>query len=220
MGHQPPAGVHPVRSALFSPLARVVPFFTNFVGFYLMRSAFLFLIPEPHQPGLLLAALPRCFCCWTRWCSSASPQRSPVTWSVNHGGWTRRNITICIVLLCAAALGTYLTTALPLHGDVQIERSVMLFSFYMIFLYGWCVGASRVFDDHPQHQPGLRHLRPDQHRGQHRTNRGYDPRPSPPVLRLELRAGWERTLSSSSTGSPRSSYPAGKTVPTPLRTTI
>ena len=127
-------------AALFSRrLARVVPFFTNFVGFYLMRSAFLFLILNPanvdtysrlYRLLLMLDAM-------VQFCVAAEITRHL---ALNHGAWTRRNITICIVLLCAAVLGTYLITALPLHGDVQIERSVMLFSFYMIFLYGWCIG--------------------------------------------------------------------------------
>ena len=66
-------------AALFSRrLARVAPFFTNFVGFYLMRSAFLFLVLNPVNLASY-SWLYRLLLCWTRWCSSASPQRSPVT---------------------------------------------------------------------------------------------------------------------------------------------
>jgi hypothetical protein len=125
--------------ALFSRrIAPFVPFFTNFVGFYLVRSTLLFLILNPISPNsyswlyrflLLFDAL-------VQFGVAAEITRHLI---LNHGGWISRNITVPIVFLCAAALGTYLTTALTPHRDVQIEASVMFFSFYMLFLYGWMI---------------------------------------------------------------------------------
>jgi hypothetical protein len=92
-------------AALFSRrLARVVPFFPNFVGFYLMRSAFLFLVLNPvnldsyswlYRLLLVLDAV-------VQFCVAAEITRHL---ALNHGAGTRRDITICIVLLCAAVLG-------------------------------------------------------------------------------------------------------------------
>ena len=131
--------------ALFSRrIAHVFPFFTNFVGFYLVRSTLLFLLLNPINLAsyswlfrvlLLLDAL-------VQFCVAAELTRHLAR---NHGGWTRRNITIPIVFLCAAALGTYLTTALTPHRDVQVEPSVIFFSCYMIFLYGWTLALNESF---------------------------------------------------------------------------
>ncbi len=131
--------------ALFSRrLAGFAPFFTNFVGFYLIRSALLFVFlnhinadsySRLYNLLLLLDALVQL--------GVAVESTSHLT--RNQGGWTPRNITIPIVFLFAAALGTYLTTALVPHGDVRIERSVIFFSFYMIFLCGWAIALHESF---------------------------------------------------------------------------
>ncbi len=131
--------------ALFSRrIAGFAPFFTNFVGFYLMRSALLFVLLNHirvdsyswlYRTLLLLDA-------FVQLCVAVEITLHLIRC---HGGWIQRNITIPLAFFCAAALGTYLVTDMAPHADVRIERSVIFFSFYMIFLWGWTITLHESF---------------------------------------------------------------------------
>ena len=123
--------------SLFSrSVARFAPFFTNFVGFYLLRSVVLFFILNPASAAtysrlynffLVLDVL-------VQFCVAAELTRHLAT---THGGWTRRNIVVPVVFLCATAICTYITVQLAPHAKVRVDPSLIAFSYYMIFLWLW-----------------------------------------------------------------------------------
>lgn len=123
--------------SLFSRgVARVAPFFTNFVGFYLLRSALLFLllnyISVPsyswlYHLGLFLDIF----------VELGVALELTLHLVRAHGGWTPRNIIIPIIFLCAAAVGTYLTMRLTPENLMPVDQPILFFSYDMLLLWGW-----------------------------------------------------------------------------------
>jgi hypothetical protein len=118
-------------------IARRFPFFASLIGFYILRSAVLFLIFNHVSPSnyaglrdlLLLLEI------FVQLCVAVELTLSLVR---EQGGWSVRQSLILLGLLCGAGLCTFLTTAmLPPHAPLRADRSQLFFSFFMIFLCGW-----------------------------------------------------------------------------------
>jgi hypothetical protein len=117
-------------------VARFAPFFTNFVGFYLLRSAVFFFILNP----ISLASYSRLYNLFlaldvlVQFCAAAELTRHL---TVTHGGWTRRNIAMTVIFLCATAVCTYITVQLAPPAQVRVDPSLIAFSYYMVFVWLW-----------------------------------------------------------------------------------
>ncbi|MEO6982965.1 MAG: hypothetical protein ABI072_07595 [Edaphobacter sp.] len=133
-----------LQLALFASLfarhiARQFPIFTSLIGFYLVRSALLFLIFDRIGPATYHAlygdlALIDLFV--------QTVVAVEILLHLVHasGSWTRRNALLTFAVIGAAALGTVLTTTLlPAHAPILTDRTQFFFSFLMILLFAWAI---------------------------------------------------------------------------------
>jgi hypothetical protein len=124
-------------SALFSRrIAGRAPFFTNLVGFYLFRSIVCFVLLNP----LSIAAYSRLYHLFLL--VEILVQACVAVAFTDHlirirGGWKTVWTAVPLVLLCAAFYGTYLTTDFEPGTHAPLDRSLIVFSFYMILLCAW-----------------------------------------------------------------------------------
>jgi hypothetical protein len=124
-------------SALFSRrLAARAPFFTNLVGFYLFRSIVCFVLLNP----LSVAAYSRLYHLFllveifVQVCVAIAFTDQLIR---IRGGWKTAWTAVPLVLLCAAIYGTHLTTDFEPGTRAPLDRSLIVFSFYMILLCAW-----------------------------------------------------------------------------------
>jgi hypothetical protein len=124
-------------SALFSRrIAGRAPFFTNLVGFYLFRSIVCFVLLNP----LSIAAYSRLYHLFLL--VEILVQACVAVAFTDHlirirGGWKSAWATVPLVLLCAALYGTHLTTNFQPGTHPPLDRSLIVFSFYMVLLCAW-----------------------------------------------------------------------------------
>jgi hypothetical protein len=130
-----------LQSALFISLfsrriSNRFPFFTNLIGFYLVRSALLYLIfgfisvsayGGLYRNLLLLDILVQA--CAVFEITSALIRELD--------GRTSRRAFIPLAFLCAAAIGTASIVGILPHSRIPIDRGQLFFAFLLIFLCGW-----------------------------------------------------------------------------------
>jgi hypothetical protein len=132
-----------LQSALFISLfsrriSNRFPFFTNLIGFYLVRSALLYLIfgfisvsayGGLYRDLLLLDILVQA--CAVFEITSALIRELD--------GRTCRRAFIPLALLCAAAIATAFVIGILPHSRIPIDRGQLFFAFLLILLWGWAI---------------------------------------------------------------------------------
>ncbi len=123
--------------SLFSRrIAGYAPFFANLVAFYFVRSL-LFLLLLGHVSISSYSWL-YSFFLWIEMFVQLCVAASLTHWLVTtHGGWTRRNIVVPIIMIGVSAISAYLIGELTPHREVPIDRGTVFFSFYMVFFWLW-----------------------------------------------------------------------------------
>ena len=118
-------------------IARRFPCFTILIGFYLLRSALLFISfghidADDYQTlysALILVDL--------------LAQTAVAIELIHHlvrslGGWTlRRSILPAIFLFLASICTLFTATLLPRYAPIPVDRTQLFFSFLMILLFAW-----------------------------------------------------------------------------------
>jgi hypothetical protein len=114
------------------------PFFTNLIGFYLVRSALLYLIF-----GIISAsAYDRLYGCLllleilVQACAVFEITSALIR---EMDGRSSRRAFIPLAFLCAAAIGTSFIVELLPHSRIPIDRGQLFFAFLLIFLSGWAI---------------------------------------------------------------------------------
>ena len=127
-------------SALFARnIARRFPIFTSLIGFYLLRSAILFLI-FGHIGPAAYHTLYNDLTLLDLLIQTAVAVEILIHLVHGGGGWTRGNALFAAALLSIAALATALTTTLlPAHAPIPVDRTQFFFSFLMLFLFAWAM---------------------------------------------------------------------------------
>jgi hypothetical protein len=132
-----------LQSALFISLfsrriSNRFPFFTNLIGFYLVRSALLYLIfgfisvsayGGLYKDLLLLDILVQA--CAVFEITSALIRELD--------GRTSSRAFIPLAFLCVAAIGTAFIVGILPHSRIPIDRGQLFFAFLLIFLCGWAI---------------------------------------------------------------------------------
>jgi hypothetical protein len=130
-----------LQSALFISLfsrsiSNRFPFFTNLIGFYLVRSALLYLIfgfisasayGGLYSSLLLLDILVQA--CAVFEITSALIRE--------QGGWTSGRAFISLSLLCVAAIGTASSVGILPHSRIPIDHGQIFFAIFLILLCVW-----------------------------------------------------------------------------------
>jgi hypothetical protein len=132
-----------LQSALFISLfsrriSNRFPFFTNLIGFYLVRSALLYLIfgfisasaYSGLYRGLLLLDL------LVQACAAIEITSALIR---ELDGRTSSRTFIPLAFLCVAAIGTAVIVGILPHSRIPIDRGQPFFAFLLIFLCGWAI---------------------------------------------------------------------------------
>jgi hypothetical protein len=127
-------------SALFArAIARRFPIFTSLIGFYLLRSAILFLI-FGHVGPAAYHTLYNDLTLLDLLIQTAVAVEILIHLVHAGGGWTRSNVLVTIAIVCVATAATALTTTLlPAHTPIPVDRTQFFFSFLMLFLFAWAL---------------------------------------------------------------------------------
>lgn len=141
-----------LQLALFAALfvrgiARRFPAFTSLIGFYFLRSVFLFLVfghiplPTYHSiyDNLQLVDL-----------LLQAAVALEITFHLmrKQAGWTFRSLAP-VAYLALAILCTMLATALlPAHAPIPVDRTQLFFSFLMILLFTWSLSIPAILTRH------------------------------------------------------------------------
>lgn len=127
-------------AALFARgIARQFSIFTSLIGFYLLRSALLFLIFGHINPATY-RSLYNDLVLIDLFAQTAVAVEILLHLVHASGNWTRRNALTAAALLSIAALATALTTTLlPAHAPIPVDRTQFFFSFLMLFLFAWAM---------------------------------------------------------------------------------
>ena len=133
-----------LQLALFAALfvrsvARRFPIFTSLIGFYLLRSALLFLIFD-HVPPTTYHALYNALQLFDLLLQAAVAMEITLHLLRKQGVWTPLRSLAPLALLFLAAICTLLTTVLlPAHAPIPVDRTQIFFSFLMILLFTWAL---------------------------------------------------------------------------------
>ena len=127
-------------AALFARgIARQFSIFTSLIGFYLLRSALLFLIFGHINPATY-RSLYNDLVLIDLFAQTAVAIEILLHLVHANGNWPRRNALTAAALLSIAALATALTTTLlPAHAPIPVDRTQFFFSFLMLLLFAWAM---------------------------------------------------------------------------------
>lgn len=133
-----------LQLALFAALfvrgvARRFPIFTTLIGFYLVRSALLFLIFD-HVAPIIYHSLYNTLLSLDLLVQAAVAIEIILHLIRNQGGWTLLRGLAPIAILLIATICTALIAALiPAHAPIPVDRTQFFFSFLMILLFTWAL---------------------------------------------------------------------------------
>jgi hypothetical protein len=133
-------------SALFARrIAGRAPFFTNLVGFYLVRSVVCFVLLNPlslHAYSELL----HIFLLFEIFCQVCVAYALTDRLIREQGGWNVYRAAIPVALLLTSILATHFTTDIEPPPHVLFDRTLLYFSYYMILVCGWDLAVRHLTD--------------------------------------------------------------------------
>lgn len=123
-------------------IARRFPVFTTLIGFYLLRSAVLFLIFD-HLALPTYRSLYDSLQLIDLLAQTAVAIEITLHLIRGQGGWTLPRTLVPVAILLLAILGALITTnLLPAHSPIPIDRTQLFFSFLMVLLFAWALSIA------------------------------------------------------------------------------